>query len=60
MICISASIRFKEKILEVSNELKKLGIDHLLPVMDLPKELENIDLDSIELDQEIINHLRSV
>ena len=26
----------------------------------LPKELENIDLDSIELDQEIINHLRSV
>ena len=26
----------------------------------LPKELENIDLDSIPLDQDIVNHLRSV
>ena len=26
----------------------------------LPKELENIDLDSIALDQDIVNHLRSV
>lgn len=26
----------------------------------LPKELENIDLDSIALDQDIVNHLRGV
>ena len=40
MICISASIRFKEKIEEVSRILKELNISHILPIMDLPKEKE--------------------
>jgi len=44
MICISASIRFKEKIKEVSAILKGLDIPHNLPIMNLPKEKETPDM----------------
>jgi len=44
VVCISASIKFKEKIEEVAKILKELDIPHLLPVMDLPKELETPDM----------------
>ena len=44
VVCISASIKFKKKIEEVSKILKELDIPHLLPIMDLPKELETSDM----------------
>lgn len=44
VVCISASIKFKEKIEEVARILKALNIPYLLPIMDLPKELETPDM----------------
>lgn len=44
VVCISASIKFKEKIEEIAQILKELDIPHLLPVMDLRKEVETPDM----------------
>jgi len=44
VICISASIRFKEDIKQVSAALTEFGIIHYLPTMNLPKELETAEM----------------
>ncbi|MBT4604729.1 hypothetical protein HOC01_03755 [archaeon] len=44
VVCISASIKFKKEIEEVARILDELKIPYLLPVMDLPKELETPDM----------------
>lgn len=44
IVCISASIKFKETIEEVAKILKELDIPYILPVMDLPKKLETPDM----------------
>ena len=44
VVCISASIKFKEKIEEVAEVLKELDIPYILPVMNLPRELETSNM----------------
>ena len=44
VICISASIKFKDTIELVSSKLTELGISHILPYMDISKDLETDDM----------------
>mgnify|MGYP003124932439 CR=1 FL=1 len=53
---VASRIMFYKTESELHSYLKSF----LVYLNYLPKELENIDLDSIPLDQEIVNHLRSV
>ncbi|MHA2063915.1 MAG: hypothetical protein ACXABY_05970 [Candidatus Thorarchaeota archaeon] len=43
-ICVVASMKFKDKVTEISQRLEKTGIAHSLPVMDLEKEDETPDM----------------
>lgn len=56
MICISASIKFREKIIEVSKKLNQLGINHILPIMDLPKEAESSEM----IPSLVFNHFKKI
>ena len=44
VVCISASIKFEEEMKRVSKILEELKIPHLLPIMDLPKEMETPEM----------------
>ena len=43
-ICIVGSIRFRDKIAQISKKLESSRLNHSLPVMDLPKEEETPEM----------------